>query len=1321
MSSKASSEDGDEEQQLKGMEKSHSSTSIKVADIECIRKHLAKRSLDAKFDLQGSDYKPIENIGIGAYGVVCSAIHTKSADRVAIKKIPSVFEALSVAKRTFREIKILKHFKHDNIISIREILLPKQNVTDFRDIYVVFDLMESDLHRIIYSKQELSEEHIRYFLYQLLRGLKYIHSANVIHRDLKPSNVLVNEDCHLRIGDFGMARGVFYTPDEPSYYMTQYVATRWYRAPEILLSMLEYGAALDMWSVGCIFAEMMGRKHLFPGKDYISQVKLIVGVLGTPSESVLKKCHHDILKKMIKGFGKKEPISWEKLFPKASKKSLDLVSKMLVINPEDRISVDQALSHRLLNNYHDASDEPICVPPFNFDFEKEDMDKSCLRSAIMEEIMSFHQPKQQPLSFNAFLRPAPKFEETATKELKVKKVSDQSLISTQLAAVMELTQKELVKEAVFKMPGNADSKPSSKISPVSVDVGKLQLVPSWDIEMLSAQSSDGRAMDTQHTDALTVDKQLKEDFKLDQTLFGEKEPKLAVDKKGANTISEDTRALVKQALMNATQRRQRAESQGDDSKDPKPVTAAQRQREREERRRKKKERALEKVKKSKEKKQPSSVALSSQDLELLRRWTVMQNPGQSEHVSQSPPHPGPAVSPPQATAIAAKSVSARSSVNSCSTQKPAVSLSSQQIASNVYFTTTTSKHRQILAKTTAATTVTLASSVSITPSRLSSGGPVLFPSTQLTLSQANFIPVIAIPSSVNPGQLEIKRIFQPAQTPVTNVPSSLQTSDSSHNFVPAGVLKPNLGSFHTDTHTINTHSAAETDTATDVVQTENVSPVLPAQVSFPNVNNIIGDKIGIQINVNHNQFSTSIVSAKGSLKSEAEAITKDDELSPGSQGNDLLEFLNHHLRDTSGEKHIQDTGNATMQTVYVNQNPLIHQQNAFILDGTSPEASQQHSLTPPPAYSNYSQACNSQEHLARSSSTPSLLRQNSNSPNFQSKQHELQHRSSVPVITCADQPFSSFPIHNNFAAGFQTSQDSQPESFPQTNTAASFDCSFTSQNNYQKFSQAADVINYDSQIHHSGMLYQSAPDFSLPMQHQQLCNQTFQSASSYNEFNSFSSCATSRLSSMQYHHSFSEYSKLQAQQPEFSSNRSFQTSSYVGAASSHIVTQQIPEASRPHASLHSQTSAASAGSFTSLLQQHGADILPGQPTQGTLHPGHKLTVNCSSHPRLSDANAELITLLTKQLSKQHMMGSVPALALTPRGTGAGYGVGMDLDAMLTDAQDNAGVRAEQSPLSSSLLADWLDISANISQADLEALEQELALASPMHVSYDGSM
>lgn len=165
---------------------------------------LQKKSKNVKFDLADTMYDAIENIGIGAYGVVCSAVHRKLKDRVAIKKIPRIFDYDKIARTTYREIKILKHFKHDNIIAIRDILKPKETKDEFRDIYVVFDLMESDLHKIIYSKQELSEEHCRYFLYQLLRGLKYIHSANVVHRDLKPSNLLVNEDCQLRIGDFGM-------------------------------------------------------------------------------------------------------------------------------------------------------------------------------------------------------------------------------------------------------------------------------------------------------------------------------------------------------------------------------------------------------------------------------------------------------------------------------------------------------------------------------------------------------------------------------------------------------------------------------------------------------------------------------------------------------------------------------------------------------------------------------------------------------------------------------------------------------------------------------------------------------------------------------------------------------------------------------------------------------------------------------------------------------------------------------------------------------------------------------------------------------------
>lgn len=114
---------------------------------------------------------------------------------------------------------------------------------------------------------------MQYFLYQILRGLKYVHSAHVLHRDLKPSNLLLNSNCDLKIGDFGLAR----TTSETDF-MTEYVVTRWYRAPELLLNCSEYTAAIDIWSVGCILGEIMTRKPLFPGKDYVHQLRLITEV-----------------------------------------------------------------------------------------------------------------------------------------------------------------------------------------------------------------------------------------------------------------------------------------------------------------------------------------------------------------------------------------------------------------------------------------------------------------------------------------------------------------------------------------------------------------------------------------------------------------------------------------------------------------------------------------------------------------------------------------------------------------------------------------------------------------------------------------------------------------------------------------------------------------------------------------------------------------------------------------------------------------------------------------------------------------------------------
>ncbi|RHY91333.1 hypothetical protein DYB37_003621, partial [Aphanomyces astaci] len=320
-------------------------------------------------------YKFIKPIGHGAYGVVISAQNTETGDKVAIKKVSKAFEDLIDAKRILREIKLLQHFDHENIITIVD-LLPPPSLALFEDVYIISDLMETDLHRIIYSRQPLSDDHIQYFLYQILRALKYIHSSNVLHRDLKPSNLLLNSNCDLKVCDFGLARGV--EPDEDNMELTEYVVTRWYRAPEIMLSTKEYTKAIDIWSTGCIFAELLGRKPMFPGDDYIHQLQIICDKLGTPTEDELH-----FARRFMKSQPNKPKIPLDRLFPNVKPNALDLLDKMLVFDPSKRISVEEALQHPYLESLHNSDDEPkVSTKPFSFEFEKENLTKRRLQELI---------------------------------------------------------------------------------------------------------------------------------------------------------------------------------------------------------------------------------------------------------------------------------------------------------------------------------------------------------------------------------------------------------------------------------------------------------------------------------------------------------------------------------------------------------------------------------------------------------------------------------------------------------------------------------------------------------------------------------------------------------------------------------------------------------------------------------------------------------------------------------------------------------------------------------------------------------------------------
>jgi len=328
-------------------------------------------------------YTPIKPIGKGAYGVVCSAKNSETGEKVAIKKISNAFDNATDARRTLREIKLLRLLHHENIVMLKDVMKPP-SLAEFNDVYLVYELMDTDLHQIVRSSQGLSDEHTQYFVYQILRGLKYVHTAKVLHRDLKPSNLLLNANCDLKICDFGLAR----TSSEKGF-MTEYVVTRWYRAPELLLSCEDYTTGIDIWSVGCILAEILGRKPLFPGKDYIHQMRLIIQVLGSPAEEDLMFIQSHKARSYIRTLPFSPPVRFDKSYPKANPLAIDLLEKMLVFDPARRITVEQALEHPYLASLHDPGVEPASTVPFDFEFEDEDLKEDDLRQKVWEEMMAF--------------------------------------------------------------------------------------------------------------------------------------------------------------------------------------------------------------------------------------------------------------------------------------------------------------------------------------------------------------------------------------------------------------------------------------------------------------------------------------------------------------------------------------------------------------------------------------------------------------------------------------------------------------------------------------------------------------------------------------------------------------------------------------------------------------------------------------------------------------------------------------------------------------------------------------------------------------------
>lgn len=326
-------------------------------------------------------------LGQGAYGSTFKVIANDDQSAYTLKHLFNIFEDQSRninAKRILREIRILKHLAHhENIICLHEVST-KYDYNHFSGLCIIYNFMESTLTNVI-NTNTLTRTHHQYFLYQILRGLKYIHSANIIHRDLKPDNILVNSNCDLRISDFGHSR-VIGQRFETDAALSQYVTTRYYRAPEICLNYDDYGPAIDIWSTGCILAQLLSQQILFKGKSTFEQLKLMVTILGSPSEDDLQGCTNPNARKYMYSLCQREPIPFHALFPKADENELDLLSRMLCWNPNNRITVDEALQHPYFAEYHHPNYEVTTMPLDTSDFDREDIALNELKYFIWKEI-----------------------------------------------------------------------------------------------------------------------------------------------------------------------------------------------------------------------------------------------------------------------------------------------------------------------------------------------------------------------------------------------------------------------------------------------------------------------------------------------------------------------------------------------------------------------------------------------------------------------------------------------------------------------------------------------------------------------------------------------------------------------------------------------------------------------------------------------------------------------------------------------------------------------------------------------------------------------
>jgi len=383
-------------------------------------------------------YQFVKYLGHGSYGHVCEAKSLIDGSRVALKKVDKIFGNIIDAKRFLREITVLRTLKdHEAIVDLIDILPPEEPAT-FNCLYLVFEYVDTDLHHLIGTEQFFSALHCQYMIYQVLLSLKYMHTGSLVHRDLKPANILINEDCSVKLCDFGLARGFKENTDAPEPHthilvdnlqdqkneekmklnrdLTRHIVTRWYRAPEVILITQDraYLPAIDMWSIGCIMSELLQmqksnapdaskRDPLFPGKscfplsakdpfaynDRMDQLNVIFDVIGTPPKQTIKECCNEQCQRYLLSLPTKTKGDLTKKFPGTSAAGLDLLSKLLVFDYRERLTAEEALKHEYFNDVRDV-DAEIRHESVKYNFEDVKVNMKTLREMIMDEVVLYN-------------------------------------------------------------------------------------------------------------------------------------------------------------------------------------------------------------------------------------------------------------------------------------------------------------------------------------------------------------------------------------------------------------------------------------------------------------------------------------------------------------------------------------------------------------------------------------------------------------------------------------------------------------------------------------------------------------------------------------------------------------------------------------------------------------------------------------------------------------------------------------------------------------------------------------------------------------------